>query len=131
MHDHLLSGIPSSCERHYSCTSQRIFQTLKAGESDSDNSKTCNCWRCDRSLSRVSQITNNQHPASHFYCPHGDCQALQPPSDRNHFEQLGFSTHYDIDTDELTRAYRKIQQRLHPDMAVRLSEVSRLETFNS
>ena len=78
------------------------------------------CWKCTEPLLDHKMATD--HPADVFHCPR--CDVLQPPTEHlNYFQLLGFETDYNVDTKHLTSKYRKIQSRLHPDKAARLSQV--------
>ena len=78
------------------------------------------CWKCAEPL--LDHMMARDHSADVFNCP--SCDVLQPPAEHlNHFQLLGFETDYDVDTKHLTSKYRKIQSRLHPDKAARLSQV--------
>lgn len=89
------------------------------------------CWKCKRELKTINELkkypqtdsVTEKHPADMFYCAYSTCGVLQPPFADNYFQQLGLAEDYDIDTQNLTRIYRQLQHRLHPDKATNLSQV--------
>lgn len=99
------------CHRNFYCSERK------------DQQRTC--WRCNTSLLQQG-ATRNVDFVDKFHCPETQCGVLQPPcNNMNYFEQLGLAIDYDLDTKSLTRRYRIIQSRLHPDKAAQLSKVSR------
>lgn len=78
----------------------------------SDNKVTQNCWKCGKVVDPVNE---------QFIC---ECGVLQPPvGNRTFFEVLGVETKFDIDTVELTKKFRNLQSKLHPDKFGTKSEV--------
>ena len=116
-------NVTAHTPRYLQQTTHRQFSSSQAKNTTVGLTTSDTCWKCSRTLTPTTTSTDNGHPADHFYCPHKDCGVLQPAMDRNHFEQFKLPLDYDIDTNALTKAYRKIQHRLHPDRAAQLSKV--------
>jgi len=82
------------------------------------------CWKCGGKLRSDNSFDDSINPAEKFYCPHTECKALQPPSNEDYFKQFSLPLHYNVELSELTRRYKQIQQRLHPDKFIHACEVS-------
>lgn len=91
------------------------------------NQTSSNCWKCGSKLAGEghTKSTKEWHPSDIFFCASENCGALQPSytNEGNYFKLFGFEEDYDVDTKLLSARFRKIQQRLHPDMAVNFDEV--------
>ncbi len=60
------------------------------------------CWSCGGPVA-----------ATAMFC--GTCQAVQPPSQADHFARLGLDIAFDLEPALLERRYFDLQRRLHPD----------------
>ena len=67
------------------------------------------CWNCQ-----------NHIPPNTFLCQ--KCNKIQPPKKVDEFKLLGISEKFDLDTEELEKAYLKMQQLFHPDKYSQLSD---------
>lgn len=87
------------------------------------------CWKCGRALDKpnvaIEKAGSAWDPSVLFYCTNAECGVLQPATDNSYFTLFGLEENYDIDEKELTKRFKKMQQRLHPDKSVHLSSVSR------
>lgn len=74
------------------------------------------CWACDQVF--------NEHERKLFFCP-CEHQKIQPVNKSlNYFELLGLkTTSYKINQIELTKKFRALMKKLHPDLFVQKSEV--------
>ena len=72
-------------------------------------SVNCICWNC-----------GNDIPPNLFLCP--KCNKIQPPKQVDEFKLMGISETFDLDLDELEKAYLKLQQLFHPDKYSQLSD---------
>ena len=63
------------------------------------------CWRCRADLKPAGQPV--------LFCP--ACNALQPPSQLDHFELFGLAPAYELDLDALEDSYRALSRLVHPD----------------
>ncbi|EDO47472.1 predicted protein [Nematostella vectensis] len=62
------------------------------------------CWKCH----------SNLFGHADFFCP--SCDVIQPPEgDANYFEIMDRPEGFRIDTEVLTKDYRDLQMKLHPD----------------
>jgi len=103
--------------------------SVRLVRSFSNNNKFC--WKCGGKLRSDNSFDDSIHPAEKFYCPHTECKALQPPSNEDYFKQFSLPLHYNVEVSELTRRYKKIQQRLHPDKFIHACEVSSVTEFST
>ena len=67
------------------------------------------CWNCE-----------NVIPPNLFLCQ--KCNKIQPPKQVDEFKLMGISETFDLDLDELEKAYLKLQQLFHPDKYSQLSD---------
>ena len=67
------------------------------------------CWNCE-----------NVIPPDLFFCQ--KCNKIQPPKQVDEFKLMGISETFDLDLDELEKAYLKLQQLFHPDKYSQLSD---------
>ena len=67
------------------------------------------CWNC-----------GNDIPSNFFLCQ--KCNKIQPPKQVDEFKLMGISKTFDLDLDELEKAYLKLQQLFHPDKYSQLSD---------
>ena len=71
------------------------------------------CWNC-----------NHVHSSYAFICE--KCRTLQEPKEGStHFDVMGLSQNFRIDTTSLTKKFRELQRILHPDKFTNKSKVSR------
>ena len=74
------------------------------------------CWKCKKPVSRLSY--------GQYSC---ECGVLQPPNeDVTYFEVMGENQTYFIDQSELTKKFRDLQSRLHPDKFSQRPEVKKM-----
>ncbi|GLH09739.1 Uncharacterized protein GBIM_14778 [Gryllus bimaculatus] len=70
------------------------------------------CWKCGNGNNSV------------MFCK--NCNALQKPNKNiNYYDILGIDSTFDLDTNDLTKKYRKLQSILHPDKYASSSENER------
>ena len=67
------------------------------------------CWNCE-----------NVIPSNLFFCQ--KCNKIQPPKQVNEFKLIGVSETFDLDLEELEKAYLKLQKLFHPDKYSQLSD---------
>lgn len=78
------------------------------------NFSSFQCWNC--------QTTVNATPC--LFCK--DCSLIQSPEKQNfnYFELFDISDQYDIDIEQLTSNFRKLQNLMHPDKFTNKTEVN-------
>jgi len=69
-----------------------------------NNNELLLCWKCKR-----------VRPDRALFCAQKTCGILQAPLKQTHFELLGLSPIYDIDTRLLERRYYNLHKKVHPD----------------
>ena len=67
------------------------------------------CWNCE-----------NVIPTDLFLCQ--ICNKIQPPKKVDEFKLMGIPETFDLDLDELEKAYLKLQRLFHPDKYSQLSD---------
>ena len=72
-------------------------------------SVTSICWNCENVI-----LPNT------FLCK--KCNKIQPPKQVDEFKLMGMSETFDLDLEELEKAYLKLQQLFHPDKYSQLSD---------
>lgn len=96
--------------------SSRINFALKKSQTSALN---YNCWSCDRHL--------NENEFKLFFCPCSKSKILPPVNNwklqRNYFEIFGLSVDFNLNKKELTKSFRKLMQKLHPDLFAQKDEV--------
>ena len=98
---------------------QRII-LIKLRLATTEASHTEKCWACDRVF--------NEHETKLFFCP-CEHQKIQPVNKTlNYFELLDLKMSYKIDQIELTKKFRALMKKLHPDLFVQKSEVFTIYT---
>ena len=71
------------------------------------------CWNC-----------NHVHSSYAFICE--KCRTLQEPKEvSTHFDVMGLSQNFRIDTSSLTKKFRELQRIFHPDKFTNKSKASR------
>ena len=94
----------------------RILFALKNSQK---STLSYNCWSCDRYL--------NEKEFKLFFCPCSKSKILPPLTDsqlqRNYFEIFGLSVDFNLNKRELTKSFRKLMQKLHPDLFAQKDEV--------
>lgn len=73
------------------------------------------CWSCEREL--------NQTDAKAFFCPCEKNIILPVNNDVNYFEMFDLQPAYKIDKSTLTKNFRQLMRKLHPDLFTLKSEV--------
>ena len=61
-----------------------------------------------------------RYSSKSFFCQ--KCNKIQPPKQVDEFKLMGISETFDLDLDELEKAYLKLQQLFHPDKYSQLSD---------
>ena len=81
------------------------------------NNRCYNCWSCDRLLS-------NKESRS-FFCP-CEKQKILPSNiaGTSYFDLFSIDSNYDIDKKTLTKNFRQLMRKLHPDLYTQSSEVN-------
>lgn len=76
---------------------------------------TKKCWHCQRDFTEVESKS--------FFCPCDLKKILPVNSDVDYFEMFNLKPKYKIDTNLLTKNFRQLMRKLHPDLYTRKSEV--------
>ncbi|XP_067935520.1 iron-sulfur cluster co-chaperone protein HscB-like [Watersipora subatra] len=118
----LLSRVAFHVTNTHTAKTCKLPKSFYSTHSSQEVGKSVNCWKCGNLLNVPPNDDYIEHPADQFYCLHKACGVLQPAQDINHFEQFQLPVNYELDTQNLTKLYRRIQHRLHPDKAVQLSQ---------
>lgn len=69
------------------------------------------CWQCGAETNDKKEL---------FFCNCGVVQEV--PTDLNYFEAMGFDETFDVDLEKLSKLYKDLQKRLHPDKYSQKSE---------
>ena len=105
-------GFPLSTRYNYSTISSlHSVQTVRFQSSAQITDHVC--WNC-----------NHVHSSYAFICE--KCRTLQEPEEGStHFDVMGLSQNFRIDTSSLTKKFRELQRIFHPDKFTNKSKVSR------
>lgn len=77
------------------------------------NIKNYNCWSCNRKL--------NEKEYKSPFCP---CEKILPTNKNiNYYELFNLDIDYNIDRANLTKRFRQLMRKLHPDLYTQDSEV--------
>lgn len=115
---HNIANLAHKIKSPFSCHPQfsPLFKLCRLSEhrqmvtSVHDHEK--NCWRCGRQLDLEEEL---------FFC---ECGVVQKVSDDlTYFELFGFDSKFNIDLEMLSKMYKILQTRLHPDKFTQKSEV--------
>lgn len=74
-----------------------------------------NCWSCTRLL------TENEKKK--FFCPCDSRVILPVHAERNFFHLFGIEIDYNVEESKLTKNFRNLMKKLHPDLFTLKSEV--------
>ena len=105
-------GFPLSTRYNYSTISSlHSVQTVRFRSSAQITDHVC--WNC-----------NHVHSSYAFICE--KCRTLQEPKEvSTHFDVMGLSQNFRIDTSSLTKKFRELQRIFHPDKFTNKSKASR------
>jgi len=96
--------------------SPRVVFGLKRSQMNAFN---YNCWSCGKNL--------NENDSRLFFCPCSKSKILPPVTDeklkRNYFEIFGLKADFNLNKKELTKSFRKLMQKLHPDLNAQKEDV--------
>lgn len=74
-----------------------------------------NCWSCNRVL--------NKNEIKSQFCPCTEKKILPVNKNLNYFELFNMKIDYNLDKSTLTKNFRQLMRKLHPDLFTQKSEV--------
>jgi hypothetical protein len=76
-----------------------------------------NCWSCSKALSDTQ--------CRSFFCPCEKKKILPVPiRNTSYFDLFGLKPEYNVDKEALTKNFRQLMRKLHPDLYHQSSEVT-------
>jgi len=85
------------------------------------NNSVPSCWSCGEAFTEGVDVQ--------IFC--GKCSIIQPAlKDGNLFELFGIEQHFDLESADLEKRYKKLMAQLHPDRFMMTSDEERLNSLS-